>query len=261
MRQLVLSPTINLSGHDFSLNDLAQLQGGITDICNAMAAMGRDGFGGMSLLNPLEIFNETSSQFDHNQFWAIIAQEILYFPSGTAVPKSSDPTARYYLRYEVENGVNNPVEYASGSQFNVHRLAQGAVVHTHLPTGSDFQLSLLNTNDYLASTSFNLQGVTVNTFEPRYRLVNGSTMILRLLVDGTVTAPVRLTLPKPYKSRNNLFQPLLSQVGSGFVNLVAKFTADSNEVQILPTGGGEIAVSQAININSEICLEVSLLDV
>ena len=257
MRYLNISPATNLGGHPFSLNDLDHVQGGVFDLMQAMSSMGHDDFG-TALLQPVEFFNETPTTFDHNGFWFIHfgGAQVVRVPARTGVAKSGDPAAKYYLRTTFGSGPGNPVVYEAGASHNVHVQTTSEIVHTHQPGGNDLLLSAFNISGYRDNGQFSVQGLTVNSFAARYRLVNGNTMLLHLNIDGTVTAPVVVTMPKPYLSRNKQRDLMLL----GQTTCVAHLDPDSDLIPIKWLNGNDFSVNTVIGINAMLTFEVKLRD-
>lgn len=262
MKYLNLLPAINLGGHPISLNDLTTIQNGIFDVLYGISGMGNDSQG-IAILQPIEI-TESGSTFDNNAFFVILmgSAQLVRVVASTGAAKSSDPGAKYYIRVSNSVGADNPVSYESGQQFNVHFETSATLVHTHLPTGDDYLISLFNNNGWRGTTLLEFGvDISAGTFASRYRVIDGNTMMLYLQIIGQVeTGVVKFILPKPYLFKKTFKQVVPGSNGGSSTSLVLQGVADGFELSLKEIDGTDISAGNSIAVEGYVYFEIKYRD-
>lgn len=135
MKELVLNESVNLGGHRFSVNDLAQLSAANIQLGQIIGKLvGEEGPGGTVLVGVRE--TTTATDISYTGGWIYKGGHMW-----RVNPLPTTPTVSGHViifDYKIVNGSPVTVSYQSGGQFNVHIERQVDILYTTIanaPTG------------------------------------------------------------------------------------------------------------------------------
>lgn len=152
MRNLNLSPSVNLGGHRLSVDDLYVLQNGVLDIAKMVAELlGAVPSGGLMVAGGDQLFND-GTEFSINGGWLYYNGALWRVPAVATTPIVPPNTGALYFKLNKEP-IGSNVVYQSGAQYQVH-VENKALLEWHAsnPGGSYIPVSNVSFDNVRAAT-------------------------------------------------------------------------------------------------------------